>query len=218
MGKITEHFEKFNYWYKPNNGIQICDELRKNNEEGKNRNISSKKKLKVYTLDGSTPNNEQFVKLKTTINQYSDELPPFNVTEFELMMVDENSVTGYKNRNIYLCQGFSYGCCSTVFVLDMNTLTLKELKYFDILPAFYNNGIWDDNIYYLIQYMNCSNLTLDDYLEWGDGTYNIWFDFFVKLISVEPDFLKFSYRFFSKTQERKIKKAVRMLKLKYVLT
>lgn len=217
MGKITEHFEKFNYWYKPNNGINIYNEWSKNIAEGKNPNISSKK-LKVYALDTLTPNNKQFMKLKTTTNQNSDGLPPFNVTNYELMIVDKNSGNGYNSRNIYLCQGFSYGCCGTVFVLDMNNLTLKELKYFDILPTFYDKGIWDDNIYYLIQYMNCSNITLDDYLEWGDGTYNIWFDFFVKLISVDPDFLKYSYLFFSKTQERKIKKAVRMLKLKYVLT
>lgn len=217
MGKITEHFNKFNCYYQCNNAVHIYNELVKDEMEGKIRHSSRKKRLNIYAIDTSNPSNKQFVKLKSTTNQNGEELPPFWYTNFELKMVDENSNNNLKSQNIYLCQGWSYGGCDTVFVLDLNNRTLKELKYFDILPAFYNDGIWDDNIFYLMQYMCLSGSTLDDYLDWSYGIYNIWFDFFVKLISVEPDFLKFSYLFFSETQETKIKKAVRFLKLKDVL-
>ena len=212
MGRITEQYDRLKSW--SSNNIHIYDELSKNYEEGDSRDLTSKKELSVYTLDTIIPDNKQFVKLKTTTNQYGEGLPPFKKTNYELAIKDDSSGTGYKKRNIYLCQGDSYGYCSTVFVLDMNTLTLKELKFFEILPKFNNNGIWDDDIFYLMQYMNCSSLRLDDYLEWGDSTYDIWFEFFAKLISREPEFSKFSHRFFSDIEAKKILKAVRVLKLK----
>ena len=46
MGRITEHYNKFNSWFRDNNTIYIYDELSKNHKEGKGGDLSSKKNVK----------------------------------------------------------------------------------------------------------------------------------------------------------------------------
>lgn len=215
---MTEHFEYFNSLCRDNRDLRMYNRYDVMEFESFNDPSIFCDNDNVVYINNSTLENNKLTTVTTFSANADDAMPPFQSTNFELLVRVEGDEQNPKSQNIYLCQGYSYGYSSTVFVLDMNMFTLKELKYWEILPNFYNNGVWTDDIYYLMQYMALSGVTIDEYMEWGDSSGDIWFEFIVRLLAEHPDFMNTSHIFYSPEMGKAIAKEVRKLKLNQALT